>query len=120
MPRLATTSDVFNAVAEPQRRRIISLLSRGDRPVNDIARKLRVRQPQASKHLNVLRQVGLVDVRRQGRQRFYHLRPQRLKPIHDWVSRYERFWTESFDRLDVYLKQLQANNPTGGPGQGPM
>ena len=107
MPRLATDHDVFNAVAEPQRRRILGVLARGERPVNDIARHLRMQQPQASKHLRVLRQVGLVDVRHEGQQRLYHLNARKLKPIHDWVREYERFWNESFDRLDAYLKEVQ-------------
>ena len=110
---MATNTDVFNAVAEPQRRRILRVLADGERPVNDIARRLRVRQPQASKHLRVLREVGLVKVRREGRQRLYHLNARKLKPIHEWVSHYEKFWNERFDRLDEYLRQLQANNQSG-------
>ena len=107
MARLATTSDVFNAVAEPRRRQILTLLSGGERSVNDLARQLRVRQPQASKHLRVLRQVGLVRVRGAGQQRLYALNGQGLKPIHDWVKTFERQWNESLDRLDTYLKELQ-------------
>jgi DNA-binding transcriptional ArsR family regulator len=97
--RSATTSDAFNAVAEPQRRRILDLLARGERSVNDVARSLHVKQPQVSKHLRVLRQVGLVSVRGAGRQRLYQLNGEGLKPIHDWVKTFESFWDESFDRL---------------------
>jgi len=106
--RLATTSDVFNAVAEPQRRRILNLLTRGERPVNFIAVSLRYKQPQVSKHLRVLREVGLVSVRGAGQQRLYKLNGKRLKPIHDWAKTFETFWNESFDRLDDYLNRLQA------------
>lgn len=107
MARLATTADVFNAVAEPRRRRILSLLSDGERSVNDVARALRVRQPQASKHLGVLRRVGLVRVRGAGRHRLYALRGDGLKPMYDWVSPFERFWNERLDRLADYLDELQ-------------
>jgi DNA-binding transcriptional ArsR family regulator len=108
MARLATTADVFNAVAEPQRRRILNLLTRGERPVNFIAGSLRYKQPQVSKHLRVLRQVGLVSVRGAGQQRLYKLNGKGLKPIHDWTETFENFWSESFDRLDDYLKELQT------------
>lgn len=108
MARAATTSDVFNAVAEPRRRRILSLLQRGERSVNDLARSLRVRQPQASKHLRVLKQVGLVTVRGAGQQRLYTLKTEALQPIHDWVMTFARFRSESFERLDQYLHDLQA------------
>jgi DNA-binding transcriptional ArsR family regulator len=108
MARSATTSDAFNAVAEPRRRRILNLLAKGERSVNDVARSLRLKQPQASKHLRVLRQVGLVSVRGSGRQRLYKLNGAGLKPIHDWVQTFERFWNESFDRLADYLNELQT------------
>lgn len=107
MPRSATTSDAFNAVAEPRRRQILDLLARGERSVNEIADKLRVRQPQASKHLKVLREVGLVTVREDGPRRLYRLDGAKLKPIHDWVTGYERFWRESLDRLAEYLDDVQ-------------
>lgn len=107
MPRLATTADVFNAVAEPQRRNILSLLARGEQPVNDLAAALHITQPQASKHLRVLREVHLVSVRGSGQQRLYRLTGEGLKPMHDWVKSFERFWNESFDRLDAYLEELQ-------------
>jgi predicted transcriptional regulator len=110
MPRLATTADVFNAVAEPQRRHILALLRSGERPVNDIADLLHITQPQASKHLRVLRAVKLVEMRVHGQQRFYCLLGSGLKPMHDWVTTFAQFWNESFDRLDVYLATLQRSD----------
>ena len=105
--RAATTADVFNAVAEPRRREILDLLMGGERPVNDIVERLELGQPQVSKHLKVLREVGLVEARDEGRQRVYRLNGHALKPIHDWVSNYERTWSERFDALDVVLEALQ-------------
>src|ERR671939_747349 len=90
MARAATTTDAFNAVAEPRRRQILEALAGGERSVNDLVVRLRLAQPQVSKHLRVLREVGLVDVRDEGRQRLYRLNGQALKPIHDWVKNYER------------------------------
>jgi DNA-binding transcriptional ArsR family regulator len=107
MPPRATTSDAFSAVAKPRRREILALLARGERSVGDLAAKLRLKQPQASKHLAVLKRVGLVSVRVVGQRRLYRLNAEALKPIHDWVKTFERFWNESFDRLDEYLKDLQ-------------
>jgi DNA-binding transcriptional ArsR family regulator len=94
MARARTTLDSFNAVAEPRRRQMLDHLARGERPVNELVRSLGWPQPQVSKHLGVLRQVGLVSVRRQGRQRMYRLNGQKLKPIHDWVKTYEQFWKQ--------------------------
>src|SRR6476469_6369399 len=108
MARLATTTDVFNAVAEPQRREILNLLAQGERPVNDIVEALHIKQPQVSKHLRVLKEVGLVSVRGVGQQRLYRLNGDRLKPIHDWVKPFEHLWNERFDRLDQYLNELQS------------
>jgi DNA-binding transcriptional ArsR family regulator len=107
MARSPTTSDVFNAVAEPQRRRIIDLLSQGERSVNDIAQALHMKQPQVSKHLRVLSEVGVVGARDAGRQRLYRLNSEALRPIYEWVTPYERTWSESFDRLDDILRKLQ-------------
>jgi DNA-binding transcriptional ArsR family regulator len=107
MARAATTTDAFNAVAEPRRREIIDLLADGERPVNDLVTRLGLAQPQVSKHLRVLREVGLVDVRDEGRQRLYRLNGEALKPIHDWVSAYERTWNERFDRMDAVLAELK-------------
>ena len=104
--RAATTADAFNAVAEPRRRAILDLLARGELPVNDLAAGLGVGQPLVSKHLRVLRQVGLVDVRGDGRQRIYRLNSRSLKPIHDWVAAYEQSWTQRFDQLDTVLAEL--------------
>ena len=108
MARAATTTDAFNAVAEPRRRDILDLLSGGERPVNDIVALLGVSQPQVSKHLKVLREVGLVDFRDEGRKRMYRLNGQQLKPIHDWVKNYERMWNERFEALDEVLEELKA------------
>src|ERR671915_10155 len=102
--RAATTTDAFNAVAEPRRRQILDLLAGGERPVNDLVQLLGLGQPQVSKHLRVLREVGAVDVRDQGRQRLYRLNGRALKPIHDWVKDYERFWAERFDEMDTVLE----------------
>ena len=111
MARLATTSDVFNAVAEPQRREILSLLATGERSVNDIAAALRIRQPQVSKHLRVLREVGLVGVRGAGQQRLYRATGAGLKPIHDWVKTFEQSWNQRLDRLAGYLDELRGRFP---------
>jgi DNA-binding transcriptional ArsR family regulator len=105
--RAATTADAFNAVAEPRRRQILDALAGGERPVNDLVRALGVAQPQVSKHLRVLREVGAVDVREDGRRRLYRLNGHALKPIHDWVKGYERSWSERFDQLDLVLEELK-------------
>ena len=107
--RAATTADVFNAVAEPRRREILDVLIDGERPVGDLVARLGLGQPQVSKHLKVLREVGLVDVRDDGRFRLYRLNGQALKPIHDWVSNYERAWSERFEALDAVLDELKEN-----------
>ena len=107
MARAATTTDAFNAVAEPRRRQILDLLAGGELPVNDVVARLGLSQPLISKHLKVLRDVDLVAVRDVGRQRLYSLHGQPLKPIHDWVKAYEASWTRRFDRLDVVLLELQ-------------
>ena len=105
--RAATTSDAFNAIAEPQRRDILVLLRAGERPVTDLARELGMSQPGASKHLRVLREVGLVRVRGAGKQRVYGLDAAGLRPVHEWVGGFEGFWNESFDRLDTYVQGLK-------------
>lgn len=107
MARAATTSDAFNAIAEPQRRDILTLLRSGERPVADLAHELGMSQSQASKHLRVLREVGLVRVRGDGKQRIYDLDARGLRPIHGWVGGFEQFWTGSFDRLDAYVQDLK-------------
>ena len=116
MARAATTTDAFNAVAEPRRRQILDLLASGERPVNDLVRLLGMSQPQVSKHLRVLREVGAVEVRDEGRQRLYRLNGHALKPIYDWVRNYERFWSERFDRLDDVLEELEQEEEGEGGG----
>ena len=107
MARAATTADAFDAVAEPRRRQILDALASGERPVNDLVGLLDLAQPQVSKHLRVLREVGAVDVREEGRRRLYRLNGHALKPIHDWVKSYERSWSERFGELDVVLEELK-------------
>jgi DNA-binding transcriptional ArsR family regulator len=114
MARAATTADAFNAVAEPRRRAILDLLAGGERPVNELVRELGLAQPQVSKHLRVLREVGAVDVREDGRQRRYRLNGVALKPIHDWVKEYERTWTERFELLDIVLEELKEKEEGDG------
>ena len=116
MARAATTADAFNAVAEPRRRQILEALAGGERPVNDLVARLGLAQPQVSKHLRVLREVGLVDVREEGRQRMYRLNGQSLKPIHDWVKDFERTWSERFEALDELLEELQERKGRDGSG----
>ena len=107
MARAPTTTDAFNAVAEPRRRQILQVLAGGERTVNDLVGRLRMEQPQVSKHLRVLREVGLVEARVEGRQRLYRLDGKPLKPIHDWVKQFERTWNERFDALDEVLEDLK-------------
>jgi len=114
MARAATTTDAFNAVAEPRRREILDALAGGERAVNDLVRLLDLPQPQVSKHLRVLREVGAVDVREDGRQRLYRLNGHALKPIHDWVQGYERLWSERFDHLDLVLEDLKQKEQGDG------
>ena len=114
MARAATTTDAFNAVAEPRRRQILDALAEGERPVNDLVRLLAVPQPQVSKHLRVLREVGAVEVRDDGRQRLYRLNGPALKPIHDWVSSYERLWSDRFDQMDLVLEDLKRKEQGDG------
>src|ERR1700738_80108 len=107
--RAATTTDAFNAVAEPRRREILDVLARGERPVNDLVAQLHLAQPLVSKHLRVVGEVGLGGVRDHGRERLSRRDGQALKPIHDWVKNYERSWSQRFDRLDVVLEELKEN-----------
>jgi DNA-binding transcriptional ArsR family regulator len=109
MARAATTSDTFNAIAEPQRRDILALLRTGERPVTELAQELGMSQPGASKHLRVLREVGLVRVRGAGKQRLYALDARGLRPVHEWVGGFEQFWNETFDRLDTYVQDLKQS-----------
>jgi DNA-binding transcriptional ArsR family regulator len=114
MARAATTADAFNAVAEPRRRQILDTLAGGERPVNDLVQVLGLAQPQVSKHLRVLREVGAVDVRDEGRRRLYRLNGHALKPIHDWVKPFEESWSERFDELDVVLEDLKQKEERNG------
>jgi DNA-binding transcriptional ArsR family regulator len=114
MARAATTADAFNAVAEPRRRHILDTLAGGERAVNDLVEVLGLTQPQVSKHLRVLREVGAVEVREEGRQRLYRLNGHALKPIHEWVKNYERSWTERFVELDVVLEELKQKEEGDG------
>ncbi|MEU5690639.1 metalloregulator ArsR/SmtB family transcription factor [Actinosynnema sp. NPDC020468] len=107
MARAATTSDVFNAIAEPQRREILVLLRTGERPVTVLAQELGMTQPRASKHLRVLKEVGLVRDRKAGKQRLYCLDAHGLRAVHEWTGGFERFWAETFDRLDAYVRELK-------------
>ena len=110
MAREATTADVFNAVSEPGRRRILDLLAGGERPVGRLVADLGLEQPQVSKRLRVLREAGVVDVRGSGRMRLYRLNAQALKPLHDWVTSYERLWSERFAELDTVLDELKEED----------
>lgn len=114
--RAATTTDAFNAIAEPRRRQILDVLAGGGCPVNDLVETLGIPQPLVSKHLRVLREVGLVQVHEQGRQRIYRLDGEPLKPIYDWVKSYERTWSARYDLLDSVLDEL-LDESTGSDQQ---
>jgi DNA-binding transcriptional ArsR family regulator len=105
--RSSTTSDVFNAIAEAHRREILDALMTGEKAVGTIVNDLSMSQPQVSKHLRVLSEVGLVRCRAEGRRRLYRLEPARLRPMHEWLAQYEQAWNERLDRVDDYLKELQ-------------
>jgi len=107
MARTPTTHDPFNAVAEPKRRQLIQAMGAQELSVNEIVERLGWNQPSVSKHLGVLKQVGLVSERRVGRQRMYRVNAERLKPIFDWVTPFEQFWNERFDRLDKVLEEMK-------------
>ena len=107
MARSSTTSDVFNAVAETHRRVILDALIGGEKAVGEIVDDVAMAQPQVSKHLRVLSEVGLVSSRADGRRRLYRLEPARLRPMHEWLARYEQAWRDRLDRMDDYLAELQ-------------
>jgi DNA-binding transcriptional ArsR family regulator len=107
MARASTTSDVFNAVAEASRREILDALITGEKAVGTIVNDLSMSQPQVSKHLRVLSEVGLVRCRIDGRRRLYRLEPARLQPLHDWLAKYEQAVNDRLDRMDDYLQELQ-------------
>jgi DNA-binding transcriptional ArsR family regulator len=116
MARAATTSDAFNAVAEPRRRQILSYLAQQERAVGDIVIALDLDQPSVSKHLGVLRDVGLVRVRRNGRHRLYQTNAEAIRPLHEWAETFERFWQHQLSnvkqRAEEKMKQLQENSNT--------
>src|SRR5262249_23329236 len=105
--RAATTSDVFNAIAEVHRRQILDALMAGEKAVGAIVNDLSMSQPQVSKHLRVLSEVGLVKCRAEGRRRLYSLEPARLRPMRDWLAKYEQAWNDRLDRVGDYLKEVQ-------------
>lgn len=108
MARTPTTFDPFNAVAEPKRRKVLEVLGTEELSVNEIVDRLGWNQPMVSKHLGVLKEVGLVSERRAGRQRLYRVNAERLKPIYDWVAPFEQYWSESYERLDDVLEHLKS------------
>jgi DNA-binding transcriptional ArsR family regulator len=118
MARAATTSDVFNAVAEPRRREILIFLLDGERPVTDIVAHLSLDQPSVSKHLRVLRDVGLVRVRRNGRHQFYQTRADGIRPLHEWASTFERYWSHQLLRVKQRAEQMANSNQTTTQKQG--
>ena len=107
MARSSTTSDVFNAIAEAHRRRVLDALIEGEKAVGEIVDGLSMSQPQVSKHLRVLSEVGLVRCRAEGRRRLYRLEPGQLRPLHQWLAKYEQSWNARMDRVDDYLRDLQ-------------
>ena len=107
MPRASTTSDVFNAVADVHRREILDVLIQGEKAVGTIVNDLSMSQPQVSKHLRVLSEVGLVRCRAEGRRRMYRVAPEHLRPVHNWVAKFERAMNDRLDRIDDYLTELQ-------------
>ena len=111
MARASTTSDVFNAIAEADRREILDALITGEKAVGAIVSDLSMSQPQVSKHLRVLSEVGLVRCRAEGRRRLYRVEPACLRPLQDWLTKYERVLNERLDRMDAYLKELQLGEP---------
>jgi len=119
VPRTVAALDAFSAIAEPRRRRALEILAQGEQPVNDLVRSLGWLQPQVSKHLGVLKKVGLVSVRREGRQRVYALNARQLQPVHDWVRRFERFWRHQLDRIKTRAerkaRESKARNPEEKP-----
>jgi DNA-binding transcriptional ArsR family regulator len=114
MARAATTSDVFNAVADLHRRQILDALISGEKAVGTLVGDLAISQPQVSKHLRVLSEVGLVRSRAEGRHRLYRLTPEKLRPLHEWVGKYEQAINDRLDRIDDYLQHLQRQGEDSG------
>jgi DNA-binding transcriptional ArsR family regulator len=118
MARASTTSDAFNAVAEPRRREILIYLASTERPVGDIVVALGLEQPSVSKHLRVLRDVGLVRMRCQGRQKLYRTNAEAIRPLHEWSAFFERYWKHQLDRVKeraeemVRLRSTESNSPS--------
>lgn len=117
MPRAATTSDAFNAVAEPRRREILNLLALQERPVGEIVDSLNLEQPSVSKHLRVLREVGLVNVRRDGRRMLYRTNAEAIRPLYDWTSTFERFWRHQLSRIKERAEAKENRNSESDPTQ---
>jgi len=117
MARAATTTDAFNAVAEPRRRQILTYLALRERPVGDIVTDLNLDQPSVSKHLGVLRRVGLVHVRCSGRHKFYRTNADAIRPLHEWAATFERYWTHQLLRVKQIAEQ-EMNRPKPTPDSG--
>jgi len=115
MPRAATTSDAFNAVAEPRRRDILAFLAPGERAVNDVVAALSLAQPSVSKHLRVLLDVGLVDARRDGRRVLYRTNAEAIKPLHEWTAQFERYWRSQLQRVKERAEQATKHTDEGKP-----
>ena len=111
MARAATTTDAFNAIAEPRRREILAFLAPNERPVGDIVASLGLNQPSVSKHLRVLHDVGLVRMRCQGRQKFYRTNAEAIRPLHDWAAEFERYWTNQLNRIKERAERAAATTP---------
>jgi len=123
MPRAATTSDAFNAIAEPRRREILSYLAMRERPVGDIVTNLNFDQPSVSKHLRVLRSVGLVHMRCQGRQKFYRTNAEAIRPLHEWAGTFERYWHRQLlgvkKLAEEKMSQINSNPEAENPKEKP-
>jgi len=115
MPRAATNSDAFNAVAEPRRRDILNFLVLQERPVGDIVEGLNLEQPSVSKHLRVLREVGLVNVRRDGRRMLYRTNAEAIRPLYEWTSTFERFWRHQLNRIKERAKAKEKQSSESDP-----
>ena len=118
MARAATTSDAFNAIAEPRRREILTLLVARERPVNEIVAELKLEQPSVSKHLRVLRDVGLVRVRCDGRQKFYRTQAEAIRPLHEWAATFERYWSHQLNRVKERAERAAAQESKSTPHTG--
>jgi DNA-binding transcriptional ArsR family regulator len=120
MPRAATTSDAFNAVAEPRRRQILSYLALGERPVGEIVTSLSLDQPSVSKHLRVLRDVGLVNVRCDGRRKFYRTNAEAIRPLHEWAGTFERYWQQQLQSIKKLAEEQMSKLNSGLDPSNPL